>query len=82
MRAKAAAESNAREKTRAARLLGLADARMAALGALPRDYTEQQEYDRVTDVLHGSMDADALAKLMVAGAALTEGQAILEALAR
>jgi predicted ATPase/transcriptional regulator with XRE-family HTH domain len=82
LRAKAAAEGNAGETTRAARLLGLADARLAALGALPRDYTEQQEYERVADVLNGVMGADALAKLMAAGAAMTESQAIVEALAR
>ncbi len=58
----------------AARIFGFVDARLAAMGTARAE--EQQEYDRVLNVLRDAMGADALGKLMAAGAALTEEQAV------
>jgi predicted ATPase/transcriptional regulator with XRE-family HTH domain len=82
LRTDVSAPNTARAHALAARLLGLADARLTALGALPRDYTEQQEYDRVVNVLRDLVDAGVLAEQMAVGAAMSEDQAIAEALAR
>ena len=66
-------------RARAVRLLSYVDARLAALGAL-REYTEQQEYDRIVAALRGALGADELARLMGDGRAWTEDRAIGEAL--
>jgi predicted ATPase len=58
----------------AARVLGFVDARSNALGA-PREYTEQQEYDRVLPRLREMLGAEELEREMSAGATLGEDQA-------
>jgi hypothetical protein len=63
---------------RAARLLGYADLRLAALGAV-RQFTEQQEYDRVREVLRDTFDPDELASLIADGGTMTEDRAVKEA---
>jgi hypothetical protein len=45
-----------------------------------RQYTEQQEYDRVFRVLSDEIGAETLAKLMALGAAMSEDQAVEYAL--
>ena len=45
------------DRTRAARLLGYADGRLSALEA-QREYTEQQEYDRMLAALHDAFEQD------------------------
>ena len=55
-------------------ILGFVDARLAAMGSARAE--EQQEYDRVLNVLGDAVGADALGKLMAAGAAMTEEQAV------
>jgi predicted ATPase/DNA-binding CsgD family transcriptional regulator len=73
-------ENSRASHARAARLLGFVDARLAALGA-PRQYTEQQEYLRVTTLLRRAVDPAGLESLMRIGATTTEDRAIEEALA-
>jgi transcriptional regulator with XRE-family HTH domain len=58
----------------AAHALGFVDARSNALGA-PREYTEQQEYDRVLPRLREVLGAEKLEREMSAGATLAEDQA-------
>jgi predicted ATPase/class 3 adenylate cyclase len=65
--------------TRAARLLGYADARLTALEAL-REYTEQQEYDKLLPALRDALGADECAKLMNEGSTWSEDQAVAEAM--
>jgi predicted ATPase len=72
LRPRGAAEHRSENYRRAARLMGYIDACLAALKS-PNDY--QEEHDRVTDLLREAIDADQLASLMAAGAALTEGEA-------
>lgn len=71
------AACDARE--RAARLLGYVDARLTALEAR-REYTEQQEYDKMAAVLRDAIGEDEVAKLVAEGAAWSEEQAIAEAM--
>ena len=59
----------------AARLLGASDARLAAAGA-PRQFTEQQEYDRALGALRDLLAPSELADQLVLGAALTDEQAL------
>jgi predicted ATPase/class 3 adenylate cyclase len=63
------------EHTRAARVLGYVDARLAALEAL-REYTEQQEYDTMLPALRDALGADECAKLMAEGSTWSEDQAV------
>jgi predicted ATPase/class 3 adenylate cyclase len=65
---------------RAARVLGYVDARLTALEAL-REYTEQQEYDKMLQSLQTSLGAEELAKLMAEGSKWNEEQAAEEAMA-
>jgi flagellar motility protein MotE (MotC chaperone) len=74
------AEDARGDRLRAARLLGYVDARLASIEAL-RQYTEQQECDKMLLVLRDALGADQLAKLMAEGATWTEDQAVLESLA-
>ncbi|HXO18231.1 MAG TPA: tetratricopeptide repeat protein, partial [Candidatus Dormibacteraeota bacterium] len=67
-----------RGRERAAMLLGFVDARFAALEA-GREYTEQQEYDRVTSSLRERF-GDRLAEVMSLGAAWKEDGAVAVAL--
>lgn len=65
-------------RERAAMLLGFVDARFAALGAR-REYTEQQEYDRITRALQDSFEKR-LADLIALGAEWNEDGAVAVAL--
>ncbi|PZR56765.1 MAG: adenylate/guanylate cyclase domain-containing protein [Candidatus Meridianibacter frigidus] len=67
------------EAAPAARLLGFVDARIEALGAV-REYTEQQEYEKILAALQATL-ADDLAKVMDEGRTWTEEQAIAEGMA-
>ncbi|MBC5804524.1 MAG: tetratricopeptide repeat protein [Candidatus Eremiobacteraeota bacterium] len=64
----------------AASLLGYVDARLAALEAL-REYTEQQEYDRVGRALASALGSREQVQLMDQGREWSEEQAISAALA-
>ena len=64
----------------AARHFGFVNARFANLGSL-RQLMDQREYERALAVLRDAMDLAELASLMKAGAAMSEEQAIDEALA-
>lgn len=72
-------ESAAQDRSRAARLLGYIDTRLTTLQTL-REYTEQQEYDKMLAALRASLGADDLAKVMSEGRAWTEDRAVEEAL--
>ena len=65
---------------RAARIFGFVDRRFAATGSR-RIPLMAWQYGRVLSALRESLDADSLAKLMALGAAMTEEQAVEEALA-
>jgi predicted ATPase/class 3 adenylate cyclase len=74
------AEAQLREEhARAAHLLGYVDAQLATLEAL-REYTEQQEYDKMLPTLRDALGADELAKLMREGSTWSEDQAVAEAI--
>ncbi|HZY96920.1 MAG TPA: tetratricopeptide repeat protein [Candidatus Cybelea sp.] len=79
LRPNANAERAREDRRRSARLLAHTDARLSSLEAL-REYTEQQEYDRVSAVLHQSFDESELAALAKDGRGWTEEQAVTEAL--
>jgi predicted ATPase/DNA-binding XRE family transcriptional regulator len=64
---------------RAARLIGFVDARLADVGS-PRTPADQREYDRALAILRGAMGSDELASFINAGAAMSEEQAVDEAL--
>ncbi len=64
---------------RAARLLGFADASFDALD-YTREYTEQQEYERVRTALHHALGDARLAELAQEGQSWTEERAVSEAL--
>ncbi len=68
------------DRLRAARLLGYVDARLSGLEAL-RQYTEQQEHDKMLAALRDALGEDQLAKLMAEGATWTEDRAVAEGLA-
>jgi predicted ATPase/class 3 adenylate cyclase len=73
------AEYERDELFRAARLLGYADVRLAAVEAL-REYTERQEYDKMLAALRDALGADKCAKLMNEGSTWSEDQAVAEAM--
>jgi tetratricopeptide (TPR) repeat protein len=62
-----------------ARVFGFVDARLMALGSA--NAVEQLEYDQVLVVLRDALGTDMVTALMVAGATMTEEQAVEEALA-
>jgi predicted ATPase len=66
-------------RSRAARLMGYADARLTVL-ALQREHTDQQERDRVLSVLREALGEDRIAALMAEGRQWTEDQAVSQAL--
>ena len=74
LRPRSAADLRHTGYEQAARILGFVDARLAAMGSARAE--EQQEYDRVLNLLGDAVGADALGKLMAAGAAMTEEQAV------
>jgi predicted ATPase len=65
---------------KAGQLLGFVDARLEAL-ASGRDFIERPQYERALAVLLELLGSDALAKLMAAGATMSEDQAFEEAFA-
>jgi predicted ATPase len=65
--------------SRAARLLGFVDGRLAALEAL-REYTEQQEYDKTLSALIDALGPTECARFMGEGSAWSEDHAVSEAL--
>jgi predicted ATPase len=68
------------DRLRAAWILGCVDARLGSIETL-RQYTEQQEQDKVLSALRASLGEDQLAKLMAEGATWTEERVFGEALA-
>ena len=58
---------------RAARILGFVNARLVAIGS---QWQDERQYDRVLATLRDAMGADAVAKLLDSGAAMTEDQAV------
>jgi predicted ATPase/transcriptional regulator with XRE-family HTH domain len=81
VRPRATLEFRPGSHVRAARLFGFVDARYNDLGSPRGDLIDQQQYEQALAVLRGAMDSDQLARLMKAGAAMREEQAIDEALA-
>jgi predicted ATPase/class 3 adenylate cyclase len=66
-------------RRRAARLLGFVDARFDRL-EIRREFTEQQEYDRVIAALDRELGSTKSAELLSQGGALTEASAFVEAM--
>jgi hypothetical protein len=64
---------------RAAQLLGFVESRFATLDAA-REYTEQQEYDKIVLALRSSLAEERLASLLDGGRAWNEERAVAEAL--
>jgi hypothetical protein len=79
MRAPEASESEDELRTRGARLLGYVDARFEAVG-YQRDYTDQQEYDRLNSALEKQLGSEALAVYAGEGRTWTEERAAKESL--
>ena len=73
------AEPKALTHAQTARVFGFVDARLMALGS--SNAVEQLEYDQVLVVLRDALGTDMVMALMVAGATMTEEQAVEEALA-
>jgi predicted ATPase/class 3 adenylate cyclase len=65
--------------SRPARIIGYVNAQLAELEAA-REYTEQQEYDKMTAALAKAFAGDELASLMPEGASWSEDQAVAEAM--
>jgi predicted ATPase len=74
-----ATDGTGSSRPRAARLLGFVDARCRDLG-MARDYTDKQEHDRIVDALAASLPPVELESLIAHGAAMTEEEAVEEAL--
>jgi hypothetical protein len=77
--APAANADSTTELSRAARLIGFVERRYAALGAAPEP-TDRQEYDRVLAALREALPAHEVEFSLGRGAAMTEDDAIEEAL--
>jgi len=69
------AGQTAKSRALAARILGFSDACNEAIG-LQRFPNTDPQYDRIISALRESLRADAVAKLMAAGATMTEEQAV------
>ncbi len=67
--------TTASSASRAARLLGFVDARLAAF-RVPRQFTEQQEYDRAQRSLLRTLGNELLSREMADGAATNDDEAI------
>lgn len=80
LRPQSVAERSAKERSLAARLLGLSDARIVAMRSA-RQAADQLVYDRSMSVLRDVMGTDTMSSLMADGAAMTEDQAIEATLA-
>ena len=81
LRPQSASERRPESYVLAARLFGFVDARLADFGS-PRMRIDQQEYERALASLRGAMGSIRLASLLKAGAAMSEEQAINEAIAQ
>ena len=68
------------QRDRAARVLGYVDARLQALNAL-REYSEQQEYDGILDVLRAALGARSLSELLSEGGRWNEDRVVAEVMA-
>jgi predicted ATPase len=68
------------DRLRAARLVGYVDGRLDAMEVL-RQYTEQQEQDKVLSALRASFGESQLSELMAEGATWTEDRSVAESLA-
>lgn len=66
-------------RERAARLLGYTDSRLDTL-EVSREYTEQQEYDRLLTKLRHALGNDEFRKLKAEGSSWTEDRAVGEAM--
>ncbi len=75
----ASTERRGEDRPRAARLMGYADARLAATEAL-REYTERQEYERTIAALRDALGAEQFDTLATEGRAWTEEHGVAEAL--
>jgi predicted ATPase len=64
---------------RAARLLGYTDRRLTAL-TKRREYTEQQQHDKVVAALHNRFSDDELERLIEEGSSWTEDHAVAQAM--
>jgi predicted ATPase len=67
-------------RSHAARLLGFVDAKLSLLGST-RNHTHRLEYERVISVLDAALGKTSVAKLMAEGTAMSEDEALEEALA-
>ncbi|HLI94543.1 MAG TPA: adenylate/guanylate cyclase domain-containing protein [Candidatus Baltobacteraceae bacterium] len=67
------------DRLRAARLLGYVDARLSSLESA-REYTEQQEYDKILLALRDTLGNDRVLELMREGSGWNEEQAVSEAM--
>jgi predicted ATPase/transcriptional regulator with XRE-family HTH domain len=74
-----AAERRPEARSQATRMLGFSEARIAAIGS-PRWPDDQLVYDRAVAALRDAMGAAAVTNLLADGAAMTEEQAVEEAL--
>jgi predicted ATPase/DNA-binding XRE family transcriptional regulator len=74
----AEADNGAEMRSKAARMLGYVDARVAAMGT-GRETIVRWEYDLVVTALQAAMDVDALAACTGEGAAMSENDAFLAA---
>jgi hypothetical protein len=80
LRPRTVAEGGTEICSRAAQILGFSNARMSAMGSA-RKPNDRPLYDRAMSAMRDAIGADALAKLMAEGAAMTEEQAVEAALA-
>jgi hypothetical protein len=78
-RPRAAPEHAQATYAQAARILGFVDARLATMGSAVVVW-QQKEHDRVLRVICEAIGADTAAQLMTLGAAMTQDQALEEAL--
>jgi predicted ATPase/class 3 adenylate cyclase len=67
-------------RVRAARILGFVDVRLAALN-VARDFTDRQEYDRLSARLREELDEDVVRKYGEEGRGWNEDRAVAEAMA-
>ncbi len=64
---------------RAAILLGFVNAAIAST-SVPREWTEQREYDRILPILNGALGEERVSELLQRGASLSQEQAAAEAI--
>ncbi|MGA7354587.1 MAG: hypothetical protein WBW76_04060 [Candidatus Cybelea sp.] len=79
LRPNEAASDSANDRARGAQLLGFVDERLSEMEFV-RQYTEQQEYDKIINALNLALGQERLERLMAEGRTWTEDQAALLAL--